>query len=72
MHSILKKISLNFAKLSHPSLRQNQECTMNQSSCKKLIDVFVLNFEAVFSAQGKVRNQGFCIEDRKSTVTEHC
>ena len=37
-----------------------QKCTMDLS-CKTLIEVLVLNFEAMFAAVGKVRKKDFCI-----------
>lgn len=52
--------TLNFSKFSYPSLRQN-ECTMDYSSCKELIDVLVLIFKAMFSAREKLENKDFCI-----------
>ena len=55
-----EKFSFNFSKLSYPSLRQN-ECTMDYSSCRELIDVLVLSFKAMFSARVKVRKKDFCI-----------
>ena len=51
---------LHFEKsIFHGSLRQNQKCTMDYSSCKKLIDVSVLNFKATFSSRVKVREDNF-------------
>ena len=37
-----------------------QKCTMDLS-CKTLIEVLVLNFEAMFAAVGKIRKKDFCI-----------
>lgn len=51
--------TLNFSKFTYPSLRQN-ECTMDYSSCKGLIDVLVLNFKAIFSAPEKLKKKDFC------------
>lgn len=56
-----EKFSLNFSKFSYPSLKQNQNCTMDYSSSKDLIDVLILNFEVMFSARVKVRKKDFCI-----------
>ena len=42
-------------------LRQNQKCTMDYSSCKKLIDVLVLNFKTMSLAPVKVIKKDFCI-----------
>ena len=50
--------------LLYPSLRQNQKCTIDYSSCKKLTNV--LNSKAVFSAQVKVRKKDFCNSGRKA------
>ena len=61
MDCILKTLPSIFAKFSYLSLRQNQKCTMNYSSCKKLMDVLVLNFKPVFSARVNVRKKDFFI-----------
>ena len=62
MHGLhFEKCSLNFSKFSYPSLGQNQNCTKDYSSCKKIIDFLVLNFKAIFSALAKVRKKEFCI-----------
>ena len=50
-----------FLKFSYPSLEQNQNFTMDYSSCKKMIDVLVLNFKAMFSAREKARKKDFCL-----------
>ena len=50
MDCILKILLLIFSKFPYLSLRQNQKCIGDYSSCKKMIDVLVLNFKAVFSA----------------------
>ena len=42
-------------------LRQNQKCSVDYSSCEKMIDPFVVNFKAMFSAQVKVRKKDFCV-----------
>ena len=34
---------------------------MEYSSCKKLINILVLNMKATYSAQVKVRKKDFCI-----------
>ena len=57
---ILKNL-VDFSKFSYPSYRQNQKCTMDYSSCKKIIDVLVLNFKAAFSTLTKVTKKDFCI-----------
>ena len=56
-----EKFSLNFSKLSYPSLRQSHRFKTDYSSCKKLIDVVILNFKAMFPAHVKVRKKDFCI-----------
>ena len=61
MDCILKILLLIFSKFPYLSLRQNQKCSGDYSSCKKMIDVLVLNFKAVFSAWVKVRKNDFCI-----------
>ena len=61
MDYISKNVSSIFSKFSHPSLGQNQKCTMGFSSCKKMIAILVLNFKVMFSAQVKVRKRDFCI-----------
>ena len=48
-------IKRKFSKFLHPSLNQNQKCTMDYSSSKKMIDASVLNFKAMFLVQVKVR-----------------
>ena len=55
MACILKNLA------SYLSLMQNQKCTMNYSSCKKFIEVLVLNFKAIFWAQIKVRKEDFFV-----------
>ena len=56
-----EKFNLNFSKFSLLSvLRHNQKCTTDYSR-KKLIEVLVLNFKAMFSARVKVRRKYFCI-----------
>ena len=60
MDCTLKNLALNF-QFSYRSSRQTQKCIMDYSSCKKLIDVLVLNFKAMFSAGVKVRKKHFCI-----------
>jgi len=60
-------------KLLYPSLRKNSKCTMDDSSCKKLIGVLVLNFKATCSAHVKVREKDFYIvlaHNSESAVTE--
>ena len=63
MDYISKNVSSIFSKFSHshPSLGQNQKCTMGFSSYKKLIAILVLNFKVIFLAQVKVRKRDFCI-----------
>lgn len=39
-----KKFSLNFSKFSYPSLKQNQNCTMDYSSWNILTRVLVINY----------------------------
>ena len=59
-------------KLLYPSLRKNSKCTMDDSSCKKLIDVLVLNFNATCWAHVKVREKDFSMvwaHNSKSAVT---
>ena len=50
-----KLSSLNFSKCSNTSLRQNQKCTMDYSSCKEMIDVLVLSLILIVLA-GKQQN----------------
>ena len=67
MDCILKNLISNFeSSQSYPPLRQNQKRTMDYSYYKKLIDVLVLNFKAMFSALVKVRKKDFCIVGRKT------
>ena len=49
MDCILKNSASIFQSSAYPSLRQNKICTMDNSSCKKLIDLLALNFKAMFS-----------------------
>ena len=51
LHGMGSGSNINFSKFLYLSLRQNQKCTRDNSSCKKLIGVLVLNFKAVFLAQ---------------------
>ena len=60
MACILKNLA------SYLSLKQNQKWTMDYSSCKKFIEVLVLNFKAIFWAPIKVRKEdSFIVLARK-------
>ena len=58
--SILKTLASFFQSFRTHLKEKKQECTMDYS-CKKLIDVLVLDFKAMFSARVKVSEKDFCI-----------
>ena len=52
-------VGLHLFKVLVPIFKAKPKITMDYSSCKKLIDVLVLNLKAMFWAQVKVRNKDF-------------
>ena len=64
--SHFQKYSLNFSKVSSTFLWKNQKCTMDY---KKMIDVLVLNFKAIFWLERRISVYSF---GQKITQQQYC